>query len=159
MQDRPSGIELLEAAADFIERDIVPTTDGRRQFQARVAANVMRIVAREIALEEEQLNQELRALALLLGILAPQTPTLAQARQAARALNQQLSERIRAGEADEGPQRERAFQVVRAIVEEKLKVANPRYLEADLASRAGAAPVVSPTGGGPGKTPGPASNG
>ncbi|MFZ0888917.1 MAG: DUF6285 domain-containing protein [Candidatus Binataceae bacterium] len=139
MQDRPNAIELLEAAADFIDRDIVPATEGRRQFQARVAANVMRIVAREIEMEEPQLNEELRVLADSLGLPAPATRTLKEAREAALALNQRLSERIRAGEADEGPWRERAFQVMRKLVEEKLKVANPRYLEADLAARAGEA--------------------
>ncbi|MGO9603045.1 MAG: hypothetical protein ACLQAT_06525 [Candidatus Binataceae bacterium] len=41
MQDRPSAIELLEAAADFVDREIVPATEGRMQFQSRVVANVM----------------------------------------------------------------------------------------------------------------------
>jgi len=50
-------------------------------------------------------------------------------------LNQELVERIRKGDADRGPWREQLFKVVRELVEEKLKVANPRYLEADLAAR------------------------
>jgi alcohol dehydrogenase class IV len=136
VQDRPTAIELLEAAAQFLESDIVPATDGRRQFQARVAANVLRIVARELANEEPQLRAEVRALADLLGRPVAQAEAMKQLREAGAALNRELSERIRAGEADDGPWRERVLKVVRALVEDKLRVANPRYLEADLAARA-----------------------
>jgi len=138
MQDRPTSIELLEAAAEFVEREIVPATEGRRQFQSRVAANVLRIVAREIALEEPQLRAEVRSLADLLGQPAPDSAGVKELREAGRALNQELVERIRKGDADRGPWREQVFKAVRELVEEKLKVANPRYLEADLAARASA---------------------
>jgi hypothetical protein len=135
MQDRPTSIELLEAAAEFIERDIVPATEGRRQFQSRVVANVLRIVAREIAIEESQLRAEVQALANLLAKPAPVAGTVVELRDAARALNQELAERIRAGSADHGAFRDRVLKVVRELVEQKLKVANPRYLEADQAAR------------------------
>jgi len=135
MQDRPTSIELLEAAAEFVEREIVPATEGRRQFQSRVVANVLKIVAREIALEEPQLRAEVRSLAELLGRPTPEPAGLKELREAGRALNQELVERIRKGDADRGPWREQLFKVVRELVEEKLKVANPRYLEADLAAR------------------------
>ena len=58
MQDRPTSIELLQAAADFVEREIVPITQGQKQFQSRVVANVMRIVAREIEIGEPLLRAE-----------------------------------------------------------------------------------------------------
>ncbi len=135
MQDRPTAIELLEAAAEFVEREIIPSTEGRRQFQSRVVANVLKIVAREIAMEEPQLRGEVRALADLLGRQSSEAGGIAELREAARALNQELVGRIRAGEADRGPWRDRVFTVVRELVEQKLKVANPRYLEADLATR------------------------
>lgn len=138
MQDRPTSIELLEAAAEFIEREIMPATEGRLQFQSRVAANVLKIVAREIALEEPQLRAEVRSLADLLGRPTSDSAGVKELREAGRALNQELVERIRKGDADRGPWRERLFKVVRELVEEKLKVANPRYLEADLAARASA---------------------
>jgi hypothetical protein len=135
MQDRPTAIELLEAAAEFVEREIVPATEGRRQFQSRVVANVLKIVAREIAMEEPQLRAEVAALCELMGKGRPEAGGTAQLREAARALNQELVERIRAGDADGGAFGTRAFKVVRELVEEKLKVANPRYLEGDLAAR------------------------
>jgi len=136
MQDRPSAIELLELAAHFIEREIVPITEGSRQFQARVAANVMRIVAREIQLGEPQLREEIKALAAVLGRPEPTPQSAREAHAAVLALSEELSARIRAGEADEGPWRRRAFDVARKLVEDKLKVDNPRYLEADIAARA-----------------------
>ncbi len=135
MQDRPTSIELLEAAAEFVEREIVPATEGRRQFQSRVVANVLKIVAREIAMEEPQLRAEVRSLADLLERSVPDPAGMKELREAGRALNQELVERIRNGDADRGPWRERVLKVVRELVEEKLKVANPRYLEADLAAR------------------------
>jgi hypothetical protein len=136
MQDRPNINELLELSAQFIEREIVPITEGARQFQARVVANVMRIVTRELGLEETQLREEVSALAALLNRPRPASGGIEESRAAAVALNAELSARIRAGDADQGPWRRDVLDVVRKLVEEKLKVANPRYLEADLAARA-----------------------
>jgi hypothetical protein len=140
MQDRPTAIELLEAAAEFVDREIVPAVEGPRQFQARVVANVMRIVAREIQMEDPMLRQEIRTLAALLKEPDPHLHGLEDLRKAAMQLNGKLSERIRAGDADRGPWREDVLRAVRRIVEDKLKIANPRYLEADLAARASAKP-------------------
>lgn len=135
-QDLPTAVELLEVVALFLEHEIVPATDGSRQFRARVAANVMRIVAREIQREESHLRGELKALAGLLGESEPRAETVAEVRRHALALNRELCERIRAGAADRGGFRERTLEVVRAMVENKLEVANPAYLEADRKLRA-----------------------
>ena len=56
-------------------------------------------------------------------------------RKAALKLNEELAAKIRAGDADDGAWRARVMKAVRAIVEDKLRIANPRYLEADLAAR------------------------
>ncbi len=138
MQDRPTAIELLEAAADFVDREIVPVVEGPRQFQARVVANVMRIVAREIQMEDPMLRQEIRALTALLKESEPHLHGLDDLRKAAFDLNARLAEKIRAGDADGSPWRADVLRVVRKIVEDKLRIANPRYLEADLAARASA---------------------
>ncbi len=136
MQDRPSAIELLEAAADFVDGEIVTATSGRVQFQSRVVANVMRIVAREIRNEDPFARAEMRSLAALLKCEAPHVHGLDDVRRAAVKLNEDLSAKIRAGEADSGPWRAELLAAVRQIVENKLRIANPRYLEADLAIRA-----------------------
>ena len=135
MQDRPTSVELLEAAADFVDREIVPAIEGARQFQARVVANVMRIVAREIQMEDPAVRVEVKALARLLGRDAPHLHSLDDLRRASASMGEELSARIRAGDADSGPWRAEVLSVVRQSVEDKLKIANPRYLEKDLAMR------------------------
>jgi Domain of unknown function (DUF6285) len=135
MQDRPTSIELLEAAADFVDRELVPAIEGARQFQARVVANVMRIVAREIKLEDPLVRSEVKALARLLGHDAPHLHSLDDLRKAAAGMGEELTAKIRAGEADDGDWRREVLGVVRQSVEDKLRIANPRYLESDLAIR------------------------
>ena len=102
MQDRPTSIELLEAAADFVDRELVPAIEGARQFQARVVANVMRIVAREIKLEDPLVRSEVKALARLLGHDAPHLHSLDDLRKAAAGMGDELTAKIRAGAADDG---------------------------------------------------------
>ena len=136
MQDRPNVRELLELSAQFLEREIIPTTKSSIQFHARIVANVMRIVIRELQIQEPQLQAEISALAVVLESPLPLTSTLKESRKAALELNEELSERIRAGDADKDPWRKAVFKVVRNLVEEKLRVANPRYLEGDRAARA-----------------------
>jgi alcohol dehydrogenase class IV len=135
MQDRPTSIELLEAAADFVDREIVPAIEGARQFQARVVANVMRIVAREIQQEDPAARIEVKALARLLGRDEPHLHSLDDLRKASASMGEELSARIRAGDADSGSWRAEVLSVVRQSVEDKLRIANPRYLEKDLAMR------------------------
>ena len=67
MQDRPSYDELLGAVERFLEQEIMPNVEGSRRFHARVAANVLRIVRRELEREEEQLAAEWAGLCELLG--------------------------------------------------------------------------------------------
>ncbi len=135
MQDRPTSIELLEAAADFVESELVPAIQGARQFQSRVVANVMRIVAREIKLEDLSARSEVKALARLLGHDAPHLHSLKDLRSAAVSMGEELATRIRAGEADIGDWRREVLAAVRQTVEDKLRIANPRYLESDISIR------------------------
>ena len=55
MQDRPDARELLDAVRAFLEEQVVPALDGTRQFHARVAANVLAIVGRELATGDDAL--------------------------------------------------------------------------------------------------------
>jgi hypothetical protein len=47
---RPTASELLEAVREFLTGQVMPASTGRLAFHARVAANVLSIVAREIEL-------------------------------------------------------------------------------------------------------------
>ena len=130
MQDRPDVAELLDAVRAFLEEDVVRALEGPRQFHARVAANVLAIVGRELAGEEASLLAEWQRLALVLGEDASAPPARLEAlRAAVREGTAALTERIRRGDADAGPFRDAVRAHVRATVEDKLRVANPRLLE------------------------------
>jgi hypothetical protein len=45
---RPTAAELVAAVADFLDADVRAATDGQVAFHARVAANVLRTVEREL---------------------------------------------------------------------------------------------------------------
>jgi aminoglycoside phosphotransferase (APT) family kinase protein len=47
---RPTASELLEAVREFLTGQVMPATSGQLAFHARVAANVLAIVARELEL-------------------------------------------------------------------------------------------------------------
>jgi hypothetical protein len=97
----PTAAELVAAVADFLDNDVRAACEGAVNFHARVAANVLRIVEREL--------------------LADPTPPdlLGFADEAA------LAAAIRAGELDD-----RAAEVLtalRALVRRRLDVAHPGY--------------------------------
>jgi hypothetical protein len=45
---RPTAAELVAAVADFLDNDVRAATSGQVNFHARVAANVLRAVEREL---------------------------------------------------------------------------------------------------------------
>jgi hypothetical protein len=136
MQDRPTYAELLDAVRHFLETDVVPRLEGPKKFHARVAANVLGIIERELATEDTHLGNELARLEKLMGHSASATHERRTLRDAIRKHTIDLCKRIRAGEADTGPWRDAVFAHARASVREKLEVANPKYLEADDKLRA-----------------------
>jgi hypothetical protein len=124
MNDRPTATELLAAVERFLEESAVPALEGPAKYHARVAANVVRIVARELASEDEHLAREWDGLAALLD--AAKKPDARDALQAAiRVRNEDLVARIRAGEADAGPWREALLAHLTRVVADKLDVAQP----------------------------------
>jgi len=126
MQDHPTVAELLDAVRGFLERDVVGALDGTARFHARVAANVLAIVGRELAHEPAHLAAEWQRLDALLG--TEPLPAAAALRDALRARSEALCARIRAGDADAGPFRAATVAHVRATVREKLAIANPKLL-------------------------------
>ncbi len=67
MQDPPRIPELLEAVREFLERDALPELRGRTRFLARVSANVLGLVLRELALAPAAEAAERERLRGLLG--------------------------------------------------------------------------------------------
>lgn len=86
MMDQPSAHELVTAVREFIEKHAMPELQGRTAFHARVAANALAIVARELELGERSVEAEAGRLRTLLG----QEASLAEQ-------NRDLCRRIRAG--------------------------------------------------------------
>jgi hypothetical protein len=128
MQDRPDARELLEAVRAFLEEQVVPALEGTRQFHARVAANVLAIVGRELAGGDVALREEWRALAALLELPAAAPPADAAALAAAvRELNATLATRIQRGDADAGPWRRAVLDHLRRTADARLAIANPKY--------------------------------
>jgi uncharacterized protein DUF6285 len=128
MQDRPDARELLEAVRNFLEEQVVPALEGTRQFHARVAANVLAIVGREIADGDAALRTEWTRLCTVLGEPASTPPESGAALVAAvRALNETLVARIRRGDADTGPWRLQVLTHLRLMAADRLAVANPKY--------------------------------
>jgi hypothetical protein len=182
MQDRPTCDELLAAVEAFLDAGAAPGAEAAMRFHARVAANAVRIVRRELALEDAHLDAELARLQDLLGpATAPATEkagrleatddtrgqpatqvrqpteaaapsratgelrttigkglefvsTSSTARSAAArrrlivTATEALCERIRRGDADAPPFRDRVIDHVRATVRAKLEVTNPRWI-------------------------------
>lgn len=125
MQDRPTAIELLRAAQEFCERDLQPNLTGRVRFHARVLQNVLGILEREWAGEEQAVRDEWDRLRTLLSDDTDPPPTFEALKDEVAEWNRELGARIRAGGMDD-----RWDETVDAVYETvlaKLAIANPRY--------------------------------
>ena len=67
MQDRPSADKLLAAVRAFLNETAMPQLSGQAAFHARVAGNVLDILARELALAPGFNKAEQARLESLLG--------------------------------------------------------------------------------------------
>ena len=109
IHDMPDAAALVEAVREFLERDVMPATEGRVQFHTRVAINVLGMVEREIKLGPEQEIRYAEGLSRL-GLSS----------------EAELARAIRTGDLDDRLAEVRDF--VTETVRQKLLVANPKYL-------------------------------
>lgn len=63
----PDVATLLQAAATYLEQELLPTLEGYHRFQTRVSINVLRTVMRELQQFDALENAEQRRLVQLLG--------------------------------------------------------------------------------------------
>lgn len=110
LHGEPTASQLLEAVREFLEGDVMSSTQGRVRFHARVAARVLATVERELALGGADRVAHAARLASI-GV----------------ADDAELSARILSGAVDDW---DAVAAVVWADVLAKLHVANPGYLEA-----------------------------
>ena len=128
MQDRPSYDELLAAVEHFLDTEIVPNVPGSRGFHARVAANAIRIIRRELSNEEDQSAAEWSGLDAVLG--PAECPAgRKQLRTALLERNEALCTLIRSGDADDGEAARKVLEHVQRTVRDKLTVSDPALLE------------------------------
>jgi hypothetical protein len=107
--DRPTIDELVEAVREWLERDVISTTDGRLRFHARVAANMLGMVERELAVGDAQEARHAERLAVL-GV--------ADDAELATAIDERRFD----------DRAEELRRLLRESVVDKLLVANPTYL-------------------------------
>jgi hypothetical protein len=129
MQDQPTPSEIIGAVAAFLKNVVTAQTTGATSFQARVAANALEMMRRQLDLAPAEDAAELARLKALLKT----DGTLAE-------LNVELARRIQEGEVDLTTPGLRDH--LWATTMAKLAVDQPTYAayRAELASRAGETP-------------------
>jgi hypothetical protein len=105
---RPTAAELVAAVAEFLETDVREATTGQVNFHARVAANALRIVERELL---DAGDSATRAAFARLGF----------------ADEAELAAAVRAGELDAYMTEVTAC--LRTLVRHRLSVAHPGYAQ------------------------------
>lgn len=85
-QSTPDSTMLLQAAAKYLEQELMPTLDGYHRFKTRVTVNVLNTIRRELELRASQAASERERLTMLLGRDGD-----------VEELSRELSERIRSG--------------------------------------------------------------
>ncbi|BBY87958.1 DUF6285 domain-containing protein [Mycolicibacterium tokaiense] len=107
LHGRPDAAELVAAVADFLEGEVRDATTGSVNFHARVAANALRMVHREL------LSADAAA------------PVLAAVQGLGYADEAELAAAIRRGDLDDRPREVTA--VLRTLVAHRLDAAHPGY--------------------------------
>lgn len=112
----PSSAELVYALRTFLEEDVMPGTEGRLSFMARVAGNVAAMVERELVLGPiRDARQKERLGTLGMGD------------------DDELAAAVRRGDLEH--RRGEVIELTLDDVLEKLSIWNPRYVEPEDADR------------------------
>jgi hypothetical protein len=113
---RPELTAILDAALDYLERELLPTLDGYHRFHCRVTVNVLAQVRRELALGPDQAEAERARLIGLLGHAGERDE-----------LSRELAARIRAGEGSlDDPA---LLDHIRRSLVEALRINNPKWID------------------------------
>lgn len=121
MQPRPSATELLAIVTEVINDEIVPALTGPAQHHARVAANIVAIVERELRLAPDLDAAERERIGALLDI----DPDHDERDLAA--LRSALAEQLRAGAADDPPASDATWAALMESVRADLRIARPGH--------------------------------
>ncbi len=128
MQDRPTLKELIRGISTFLETDLMPLLQEPLRFHTRIAANLLRIIEREIDLEHGYLLEEVERLKKLLSKASPSGDSIAELRAEILKLNEELCTRIREGETDDEQRQRKIIYHIKQTLIEKLEITNPRMI-------------------------------
>jgi len=117
MHQPPSAADLLRTVAETLIDDVVPATTGPAQHQARVAANIASIVARELELGPDVRAREDQLLREIGGAAVNNADDLSAA----------VAELLRSGAADTESEHDRVRALLTEIVRGDLSIAKPGY--------------------------------
>lgn len=110
LEERPTATELLDAVRAHLDEEVAPELEGAAAFHLRVASNALAIVAREVRYGPEA-DRQARARLRALGIHGGE---------------RELAARLRDDDLTPSPE---VLAAVRASVVDRLRIANPRWLE------------------------------
>jgi len=116
MQFRPDATELLADIASLLEDKVIDAVSGPLQHQVRVAANLARIVEREVHLGEAAATAERRRLAAFVvddGDLV--------------AMRKRLCDRLMGPEAIDDGERRAVYDALVATVRDDVAISKPGY--------------------------------
>ena len=122
MHQPPSAADLLRTVAETLADDVVPATSGPAQHQARVAANIASIVARELELGPEVRSREHDLLREIGGEEIGGEEIGDEADLAAA-----VTAALRKGSADSDEEHERVRTLLTEIVRGDLSISKPGY--------------------------------
>ena len=117
MQQPPTAAELLSTVVEVLTDEVVPALTGPAQHNARVAANLVAIVERELRLGGDAAARERAAIAVLLDDDTSDLVTL----------RARLATALRSGMADDEATDEAVWRTLMAAVRDDLTIAKPGH--------------------------------
>jgi hypothetical protein len=125
VQPRPRADELLATVGEVLERDLVPALTGPAQHHARVAANLVGIVERELRLGPAAQAREVEVLRGLLGPRA--TSDDSSGDDDVVALRTRLAAELRSGMADDPARAAEIWPALMELVRADLSISKPGH--------------------------------
>jgi hypothetical protein len=111
---RPTAADVLAGVIDYLERELLPTLEGRHRFHCRVAVNVLATAKRELELTPATNAAEAARLQALLGHGGD-----------IDALNRELAQRIREGKIAVD---DKLIEHLKRSIGDALAVNNPKWV-------------------------------
>ncbi|HEX4981397.1 MAG TPA: DUF6285 domain-containing protein [Ilumatobacteraceae bacterium] len=124
MQQPPTAAELLATVVEVLSDEVVPVLTGPVQHNARVAANLVAIVERELRLGGDAAKRERAAIAALLDV---DVDVDSNGTGDLATLRARLAAELRGGMADDDTTNERVWHTLMSVVRDDLAIAKPGH--------------------------------